>query len=440
MNKAKVRIYQFVKSSPRVSRILRPVWEFAPAILNLPKVLFSKKYKRPDVIPNTREWFEAQGQGTQNVKYHLVNPPEANQFPQPPTLEEDRDWINSLETYVETAKTFVLSLPKGRVWGEGNIVTHDDKLLLDLSSTFYYSENRKYVVHRDALVVKDENGLKLRENVHKIPPVKKLKGRALVLAVHGGRGYYHWMIEVLPRLYLVEKAGYKIEDFDHIIINSKTAGFVKESLDFFGIPESKIVETHWLPHLQADELIVPSIVGEPFIVPKWACEYLHEKFRPYLRKQRPGKKIFISRAKAAHRRILNETQLREYLKNQGFEILMMEKIDLLEKAKILSEASLIVSTHGAGLSNLVFCHPGTTVIEFTHHTILSPPFWNIGANLGMNYFFVRSTPLNTPNYFEELAKIDQRTAFTLDIQIDIEKLDRTLQLATGLATSQPHKK
>ena len=75
------------------------------------------------------------------------------------------------------------------------------------------------------------------------------------------------------------------------------------------------------------------------------------------------KNIYISRNDSKNRSITNEKDVVNYLKKFDFEVYELSKISFLEQIKIFCEAKIIVSMHGAGLTNLIFCKPETTVIE-----------------------------------------------------------------------------
>ena len=48
----------------------------------------------------------------------------------------------------------------------------------------------------------------------------------------------------------------------------------------------------------------------------------------------------------------------------GFEIYMLSGLNVWSQARLFNSAGVIVGSHGGGLTNLVFCNPGTKVLEF----------------------------------------------------------------------------
>ena len=48
--------------------------------------------------------------------------------------------------------------------------------------------------------------------------LRRFSGKSLLIG--GTRNYYHFLIEEIPRLWLARQAGFKIDDFDHLIMFS----------------------------------------------------------------------------------------------------------------------------------------------------------------------------------------------------------------------------
>ncbi|MFZ4497033.1 MAG: glycosyltransferase family 61 protein [Candidatus Nanopelagicales bacterium] len=75
-------------------------------------------------------------------------------------------------------------------------------------------------------------------------------------------------------------------------------------------------------------------------------------------------KLYISRSKS-RRPLADEVGLEMLLFAAGFEVVHLEDMPWIEQVRMFQRASVIVGAHGAGLANLVFAGPNTTVIELT---------------------------------------------------------------------------
>ena len=108
-----------------------------------------------------------------------------------------------------------------------------------------------------------------------------------------------------------------------------------------------------------------------FIKEDWIYAYVRDLYKDIWSstKQEKGKFSYISRNKVARkmRMILNEDELYEPLKNLGFCIYYMEDLTFNQQIKLFRSSEVIVGTHAAALSYLIFCEPGTRVCELNDY-------------------------------------------------------------------------
>jgi capsular polysaccharide biosynthesis protein len=77
----------------------------------------------------------------------------------------------------------------------------------------------------------------------------------------------------------------------------------------------------------------------------------------------PRRRLLISRRRARSRRCLNEEALLARLAPLGFERLDLEGMAVRDQLVAFAHAAVVVGAHGAGLTNLVACQPGATLVE-----------------------------------------------------------------------------
>jgi capsular polysaccharide biosynthesis protein len=78
----------------------------------------------------------------------------------------------------------------------------------------------------------------------------------------------------------------------------------------------------------------------------------------------PSRKIYISRRSNSRRKVLNENELYDMILQRGFEILNFDDIAWLDQVKICRCCSVMMSIHGAALTNMLFMPSGGQIIEF----------------------------------------------------------------------------
>ena len=291
------------------------------------------------------------------------------------------EFVNSPAQHVETVlpqnlanpakicldAQFVAELPAGRVVGQNpTIITENDHILLDLSLIF--------APYHDNLFFRA-----------RLPKCRVINAPVLVLAGKPGTNYGHWIHQMLPRLFLAEKSGWKPSDFGLVVINETPNGFAEETLIKAGFDASQLIRTSADLHIQGSPLVVPSIpaAGNP---PEWISSFLRSRFSS--NQSKPFKRIYTSRANAKWRKITNEPSLYPILNEFGFEIVFPESLDFPTTVKLFESAEVVCGMHGANLSSICFCKPGSTLIEIYHPQHPEIYFWTTATGAGLNYCFL----------------------------------------------------
>ena len=80
---------------------------------------------------------------------------------------------------------------------------------------------------------------------------------------------------------------------------------------------------------------------------------------------RPGnnRKLYLSRREVTGRRMTNEPAIIEMVQAAGYEIVNPGALSFADQITLFDHASHIIAPHGAALTNILFCRPGTVVCE-----------------------------------------------------------------------------
>ena len=81
----------------------------------------------------------------------------------------------------------------------------------------------------------------------------------------------------------------------------------------------------------------------------------------------------------------NESELWPWLQSCGFVKVSCEDLTWSEQIAVFRHAKVIVSAHGAALANLVFCAPGTKVIELFHRSYMNGYYWRLASIKNLEY-------------------------------------------------------
>ena len=260
---------------------------------------------------------------------------------------------------------YLARLPGGRVFGSGNILSPDGRMIArDVSEDFGKPFSDHWLL-----------------TYPRIRAPLWVVGKTAVIATTLGAGYSHWLLEELPRLL---SAGWG--DCDALIANAR-APFAQEALKYSGYLGA-VLPVKRDRHLQCEQLLVPGLPG-PAGYPTSEVVRLVTAFAASLcggeTAVAPSERIYVSRAKARRRRLSNEDALWPHLEARGFRKLFLEEMPWVEQIAAFRAARVVVAPHGAGLANLVFCEAGARVVEIFNRAYVNPCFWRLAALKGLDY-------------------------------------------------------
>lgn len=207
---------------------------------------------------------------------------------------------------------------------------------------------------------------------------KRIKGSVISLLTGGGgnTNYFHWLYDVLPKLSLYEDLNNK-KFPDFLLVPNDELHFQKESLNILGFNKEQILSSKTYRHIISKKIYVTdhpyNITNNALLdhekMPSWISEWLKKKFLHKIILNNKFEKIYIDRndfdtKRLSSRGILNEQELRLFLKSLGFKFVKLNEMSFLEQINIFNNAKIIIGLHGAAFANLSFCKPKTRVIEF----------------------------------------------------------------------------
>lgn len=190
----------------------------------------------------------------------------------------------------------------------------------------------------------------------------------------------HFLSDLLPRIQLVHDTGMRADAW---LVHRSTAAWAREGLTLAGLTVGEIVEIEPDELVTAATLVVPSPSGFAPRTAPWACRAAK---RLLGRLVRPGNaRIWVSRADASRRHVLNEDDVVRALRSMGFESVTLTGLPLAEQVGLIAGASIVIGAHGAGLSPVIAAPPGGTLIEFFHPRAIHPEYWRLAGLSGWRY-------------------------------------------------------
>jgi len=344
----------------------------------------------PKKISTTAGWF---AQNRDIARYIEVVPETTGCFPKEVQLThpifEVEEWQKPSFTI---PASFVIELPNARLIRKfGTLTTPDGVILGDISRTDQWFKPEHPIMEETEL-----------------PPARWLRGTYLAIPSY----YvctYHWLIDLLPRIRLVEMAGYRLSDFDGFLIRKPKYPAHVDALPMAGIPLEKVKWTTHNFHFQCDRVVAPSFTNNTRESHAFIFPYLRHQFVPRdFRRPNPARRIYISRKDApfTRRGIVNEQELFPILEAEGFEIVTMSDLTFEEQVRLFASADTFVCPHGGALGNLVFCEAPTRVMEIFTPSY-NPTFMrSLCRQLGFVYYAIVGEEIPNPRYRQESIRLD----------------------------------
>ena len=99
-----------------------------------------------------------------------------------------------------------------------------------------------------------------------------------------------------------------------------------------------------------------------------------------------GSEIYVARTDATNRAAVNEADLIAMLERQGVRIIVPGSLPVAQQIAIFRGARLVIGPHGAGLSNIIGCEPGTHLYEMLPSHYPNICFNLLAQGCGLHYW------------------------------------------------------
>ena len=238
-----------------------------------------------------------------------------------------------------------------------------------------------------------------------VPNVKEELNTVFFLGGNGSWNYYHWIIEIVPKIQYYIEAGLAKKKISLLVSEQvlKTPSFLEilkkcllaYDVEIIFMSEFKVYKVQNLYHINAPNNIVFNtrhVLSRPDF-----CYYRKESLE-YVRKIGASilldwqnnnvakselvsyDRIILARKKTAYRKF-NQEEVIELLSTYGFRTVFMEDYSLAEQIHIFNMAKIIIGPSGAAWTNLVFAKPGLKAISWIPEIVKFFSAYSTLANL-----------------------------------------------------------
>lgn len=211
-------------------------------------------------------------------------------------------------------------------------------------------------------------------------------------------GYYHFLLEALPRLLLVKDI-INNDPSIKILFNSPYRNFMTEVLDLLEIDNSRVIycDPEKIYHVDTLYFPKPPFMGYPskeeIIRIRRRLLKAVKEYDDLDNGEAPIEKrdliIVIERLETA-RHVKNTNELVEAIKSffpslKDKIVVFDGRLSVKDQIKLFKHAKFIIGPHGAGFTNMLFASPGTHNIEFLPENYLSILYWHVAYALDIDH-------------------------------------------------------
>lgn len=284
--------------------------------------------------------------------------------------------------------------------------------------TFY---NCKYLS-----IFETNSSKQLLEAAKGMKEVGRTNGAVLAVAELSGEMYYHWNIEILPRIGRAWAKAIKQWPSLKLWHNGGNHPYVKECLSRLGIPKER--QLPCTDQIKADFLIVPNYIGSVGVSStsnlKWLENFwLSNNLNDSCLDFHNSEAIWLPRNQTIRRKVLRE---QDWIKTLEIKSLKIGSIH--QQQKQIRSYSKFVTPHGAAMSHLIVAPPGSDVYEIVNPSYKPSYFDSLikYRKLNLNRIESAVTPLPLQEWFYEGP-----LSFPIDLRPDASQAAEKLKKLTN---------
>ncbi|MEO0752162.1 MAG: glycosyltransferase 61 family protein [Pseudomonadota bacterium] len=268
---------------------------------------------------------------------------------------------------LETRLQSLGMIPKRGTYGAPHIYDMQDV-------TVWIKEARKYFGRGGQVFVQHGQSFQRLDDPPELAQPVELPGLTLDLTAPGAGRYSFFLLDSLPKLFVGKEAGFDIRAFDTILVNTG-ANWLRATMQNLLGPDGPPLRffNPKNPAFRLERSVHLEGVRQARFTPDWIHRYIDALFASDAsgaagHPDTFGKYVYISRQRAQGRRIVNHDAFAAMIARFGFTEVFAEDHAPQDLARRLAQAEILLSPHGAGLANLVFCPATARVIElFSSH-------------------------------------------------------------------------
>jgi hypothetical protein len=253
-------------------------------------------------------------------------------------------------------------------------------------------------VHLDtAAMTLFKDGMKIKESNYLVPPefyenacvietdLIKLEATTDYVMARSFDNYYHWLVQTIPGL---DWSARNIGAESVTLLSGDLRPWQAETLEILGYDRvSRIAldprHHYFIPRLEYSEFQNGSTAFEISL----SAQRIYDRIAAAAMDSTPGgtEILYVARTDSVNRAAVNEEALIGLLEAEGVQVVVPGSLSVRQQVHLFGKARAVIGPHGAGLTNIVFCRPGTIFYELLPSHYLNPCFSRLAQAAGLDY-------------------------------------------------------
>ncbi len=235
-----------------------------------------------------------------------------------------------------------------------------------------------------------------------VEPDVTVEEPAFYMLDKGAKNYYHWMCEVMPRIWAREAAP-GLAALPMLVNDATLMAFQHQTLTTLN--PAHVIPFPWRC-ARFKRLYLSSFLSSGEVARRlrpWFAS-LRSRFGGAVDTNGP-RRLFLSRSDATRRRVTNDAEIADALGRLGFARVTLDGRSVAAQLDLFAGAEAIVLPHGAAGGSLPAAAPGTLVVECHASPLLNPTYWLVARAMEQRYGLVTSgTPIEgDPDYLADMT-------------------------------------
>jgi capsular polysaccharide biosynthesis protein len=238
-----------------------------------------------------------------------------------------------------------------------------------------------------------------------LPRATRLEGNWTNVTGRLASGFYHWLLDELPRLALLPE----LPPDTRIMVPGRLAPYQRQTLQWLGL-ENRIRPTEE-KHLIIERYYFCPLTSMTGSYNPFAVQFLRRSFLPRADTGYDAPARFYLRRVGKTRPIVNEHEVLDFFRKKGWAIVDTEALSMAQQIRLFARAEMICAPHGAGLANLLWSSPGCKVLELCASTFLNGVYEGLAQSVAVRYRYLVFAGDNTYQSRVDLAEVERALDF-----------------------------